>query len=77
MKRLMLVKLLKDEIQHLKHLAEAMEDMSILSCPDDYNCSRCINDIIFHLKKIRSECSKLTCVKPKREFLSKFWTSML
>ena len=71
MEKCTLAKLLKDEIKHLNQLVEELEDSSLLSCPENYDCSTGINNIITHLQKIKSECKKLSCSKPREEILSR------
>ncbi|MFA6358026.1 MAG: hypothetical protein WCY09_05105 [Candidatus Omnitrophota bacterium] len=48
-----IAKLLREEIDNLTRIAEALEDNSKLCSPGIYDCSRCLGEVSRNLKRIK------------------------
>ena len=62
MSKCLIVKLLKNEIQNLNRLVESLEDKSKLCFPNEYDCTKCLRDVISNLRRIEKEARRaLNC----------------
>ena len=59
MSKCLLVKLLKNEIQNLNHLIESLEDKSKVCFPNEYDCSKCLREVIYNLRKIEKKAQRV------------------
>lgn len=59
MEKCIFVGSLQETAKDLNQLIESLQDNSLLCYPNNYDCSRQIDGIIFRLRKIRKECKKM------------------
>ncbi|MBU4305579.1 MAG: hypothetical protein KJ893_08195 [Candidatus Omnitrophica bacterium] len=59
MSRCALAAIIREEIKSLSRIVDALEDNSKLCFPDSYDCSRCIDETLKNLKRVKRLSRKI------------------